>query len=692
MQSVMELVRVGAPTRRSRGESAPVDSAYDVRDLAYRPDIDGLRAVAVVAVFLYHANVPGFTGGYAGVDVFFVISGYLITRLLTPAPGHAAPGLAEFYIRRARRILPALLVTTSIVALVAVILLLPLDLIRFGKYMAAAAAGIANINALHDANYFDSGAFGVPLIHYWSLAVEEQFYLVYPAALLILARYLPRHRATAVAVAACASLAACVWGSYYHPGQTFYLAPPRGWELLLGALVALSGEFRLILPQVLVRSLRHPLVCELLAVASVLAIAAAVYSYDSYSRYPGVLTLAPCLATAALIATGTSRATWIARVLSVRPLVFTGQISYSLYLWHLPVLVFFTYFIIEAPSTAQVIGVFALSYALAVVSWRRVEKPVRNRSVLSSNRSFGVAAITLSAGLVAGGLLLSKSDGLSWRFSPEINSVAAVAGRHPEMERICGVTLQAGIPADHLCRYGPAADGLPIMLVWGDSHAASLIPAYERLAVAHHLQLFVVGRGGCRPLLGVLSRPLPGIKRSECALFNASVVRAIATLNPRLVVLNAHWIETEADLEAQPDLFAAPGQPKLRRALQQTVELVDPAKHPVCVVLDVPTMKYNVPYAIAMVHRRGISSTTLGLDAGEARGEFREFEQHVRALQQLGMVRVADPKDALCKSGSCVLEADGQPLYRDRDHLAPPGAQLVMSALESCFDPQVTSR
>lgn len=692
MQSVMELVRISAPTGRSPGQSAPVNSADDARDLVYRPDIDGLRAVAVAAVFLYHANVPGFTGGFAGVDVFFVISGYLITRLLTSSPGHASPQLAEFYVRRARRILPALLVTTSIVALVAVILLLPLDLIRFGKYMASAAAGIANIIALHDANYFDSGAFGVPLIHYWSLAVEEQFYLVYPAALLILARYLPRYRAPALAVVACASLAACVWGSYYHPGQTFYLALPRGWELLLGALVAVSGEFRLMVPPVVVRSLRHPLVCELLAVASVLAMAAAFYSYDSYSRYPGMLTLAPCLATAALIATGHPRATWIARFLSVRPLVFTGRISYSLYLWHLPVLVFFTYFIIKAPNTVQVIVVFALSYALAVASWRLLEKPIRNRTVLSSNRSFVVAALTLSAGLVAGGLLLWRSDGLAWRLSPEVNSVAAVAGRHPEMERICGVALQAGIPPEHLCRYGPAADGLPILLVWGDSHAASLIPAYERLAVAHHLQLFVVGRGGCRPLLGVLSRPLPGIRRSECALFNASVIQAITSLNPRLVVLNAHWIETEADLETQPDLFAAPGQPKLRRALQQTVELIDPAKHPVCVVLDVPTMKYNVPYAIAMVHRRGISSTTLHLDAAEARGEFREFERHVRALQQLGMVRVSDPKDALCKSGSCALEDNGQPLYRDRDHLAPPGAQLVLSALESCFDPQVTSR
>ena len=653
--------------------------------MTYRPDIDGLRALAVAAVILYHAGVPGFTGGYVGVDVFFVISGYLITQLLTASPGHAPMGLTEFYYRRARRILPALMLTTTVVAVVAVILLLPLDLIRFGKYLATSVVGVANITALHDANYFDDGAFGVPLLHYWSLAVEEQFYLVYPAALLIIGKYLPRYCLLALAVMTCVSLAACIWGSYYYPGQTFYLAPPRGWELLLGAVVALSAQSASILPRAALRLIRYPPVSELLAAASVLAIALAVCSYDSYTRYPGALTIVPCAATAALIATGGQRSTWISRFLSVRPMVFTGRISYSLYLWHLPMLVLITYFNIEALDTLQLIVVLALTYALSAASWKLVEKPIRARSLLHSNRSFVAASVTLGAGIVAAGVLLSGSDGLRWRLTPEVLSVADVAGRHPEMERICGLVLEEGIPPERLCRYGPSLDGAPIMLVWGDSHAASLIPAYERLASSHHMQLFVVGRGGCRPLLGVETRLLPDPARSTCVRFNASVVRAMTRLNPRLVVLNAHWLEAESDLMPQPDLFAAPGQPKLRRALQQTVQLVGTASRSVCVVLDVPVLKYNAPYAIAMTHRRGISSTKLRLDAADAVGQYRDFEQHVRALRDLGMVRLADPKTLLCGSGSCALEKDGQPLYRDRNHLSPMGAELVMSSLESCF-------
>lgn len=686
MQSVTGLTAVDPPAPLSHERSTTLECVDAPRELTYRPDIDGLRAVAVVAVILYHARVPGFEGGYVGVDIFFVISGYLITQLLTAAPGHAPLGMAEFYLRRARRILPALLVCTSVVAVASLILLLPIDLIRFGKYLASSVVGVANITGLLDANYFDSGADDVSLLHYWSLAVEEQFYLVYPAVLLLLATYLPRGRMLALAVITCLSLAACILGSYYHPGYAFYLAPPRAWELLLGALVALSAEVRSALPRAVVRLGSYPLLNELLAACGVLVIALAVCSYDSYTRYPGVLTLAPCVGSAVLIATGRRRGTWIAAVLSMRPLVFTGKISYSLYLWHLPMLVLCSYFNITELSTAQVIGVLALTYALAAASWKWVEKPVRGRSVLKSNRSFLVASGALGAAIAAAGLLLFYSDGLPWRMSPEAVSIAAVAGPHPEMEHICGLMPREGIPPNRLCRYGPELGGAPILLVWGDSHAAALIPAWERLAAAHHMQLFVVGQGGCRPFLGVTSRMLADPARGKCARFNAAVAREMASLNPRLVVLNAHWLESAADLTPQADLTAAPGQPTVRRALQQTVQAVESQQRPVCVVLDVPVLSRDGPYAMAMAYRRGVPTETLGLPGVDAMGQYREFERHVWAMRQLGMVRVAEPKDVLCSAGSCAIEAGGEPLYRDRNHLSPAGALFVSRTLESCFD------
>src|SRR5580704_5764166 len=196
---------------------------------AYRPDIDGLRALAVIAVILYHAQVPGFGGGYVGVDIFFVISGYLITRLLA---GTGATPLripwSEFYLRRARRILPALLLTSLVAAVLAVIMLLPYDLTRFGKYLTASSLFLSNVPEWREGGgYLNSRAAYVAITHFWSIAVEEQFYLVYPLALWLIGTFAPARRTSALLLLALISLALCVWGSYRQPLANFYLAPTR---------------------------------------------------------------------------------------------------------------------------------------------------------------------------------------------------------------------------------------------------------------------------------------------------------------------------------------------------------------------------------------------------------------------------------------------------------------------------------
>jgi peptidoglycan/LPS O-acetylase OafA/YrhL len=660
----------------SVGMKTPRDVSPD--EPVYRPDIDGLRAVAVVAVVLYHSRIAGWEGGYVGVDVFFVISGYLITLVLAASnPRRLRMGLGNFYLRRARRILPAMLLTSLVVTVAAVVILLPWNLIRFGKYLAASAVALTNITAWTDTNYFNVGALDVPLLHYWSLAVEEQFYLVYPATLLIIGRWVGSRRLPALAVLTCASLGLCIWASTHRPTANFYWAPTRGWELLLGALVALSSE----------RGGWRRLPAELAAVCSLLAIAFAIYSFGSAVRYPGVLTLVPCLATATLIATGRAHRTWVARLLSLPPLVFTGCISYALYLWHLPVLVLFRYYNIEGPGTGELLLLLALIYALAVTSWLLIERPIHRRTLLRPTPSFLLACLIATSVVLTSGVLLWRSDGLPKRFSPEVVALANGGLTPPEGERACTTLLAVHVAVGRLCRYGPdtAEDGGSVLL-WGDSHAMRLVSPFEAEARVHHLRLYAAGMGGCRPLLGVASRTVSEPDRAACAEFNEAVVRAIASLNPRLIVLSGHWIDPEHDLLLRPGFQVASGQSKLARALENTLPRIRSADRAICVVQDVPTFKYDVPYALAMARRRGIDTDFLGVTRDDALAQYRDADAAFRELERSGVLRIADPKDALCRSGSCAFQAQGRPLYSDSNHLSIAGVEFVASSLARCFD------
>ena len=345
---------------------------------AYRPDLDGLRAIAVIAVVLFHAKVPGFSGGYVGVDVFFVISGYLITGLISENADRPLKfWLPEFYIRRARRILPALFATCVIVAVPVIALYLPWDLARFGSALAATPVMMTNIVVWRQVfSYFRSDVTLLPISHLWSIAVEEQFYLIYPLTLALISQCLPRNRHTALFAIALASFTACVWGSYYAPSANYFLAPSRAWELLLGAMLAIRAE----------SSIKSLLAREMLAALGLVTLIISVWRYDATTRYPGAYSLAPCAASALLILSGGGPSTLVSRLLSRRPLAFTGLISYSLYLWHFPILIVFPYFQITQVGSVEMAGMLACTYLIAAFSWRYVEMPVRNRT-LSKNQS-----------------------------------------------------------------------------------------------------------------------------------------------------------------------------------------------------------------------------------------------------------------------------------------------------------------
>lgn len=648
-----------------------------LRAPSYRPDIDGLRAIAVVAVILFHAEIPGFTGGFVGVDVFFVISGYLITQLLVgSAEKPLRLRLTDFYIRRARRILPALFATSLIVAAAAVAIFLPWDLARFGRYLAATAVLTTNIAAWTERlGYFQSKWALIPITHFWSIAIEEQFYLLYPIAFIGVCKYLPRYRTTALIALAAVSFAVCVWGSYHAPAANYFLAPSRAWELLLGGALATSGDWRI----------GSRLVDELIAVAALLTLAIVGYRYGPTTPYPGWWAIVPCAASAILIQTGRQQSTMVGKLLSLRPLVFTGLISYSLYLWHYPVLFVSSYYNIRKFGALGLGMLIAGVFIVAVVSWKCIEMPVRTRSFLKSNRSFLLSSLTVNIAILVAGVVLWRSDGLPWRFAPELRARGSEwLLNGGDLSRCVSVPWDK-IASGELCSFGPQDDNAVRGLVWGDSHAMALLPAYEELAVSHHLRLYFATTSSCRPLLGFTNRTQNDSGRVACAGFNAAVAQAVRRLDPKLLILNAHWVDADADLISQSNAAAVAGESNFARGIRETLRETGSLNRSVCVVLDVPTFKYDLPNALGVARKRGIAEDFLQLTRAEALEQFQAPERDIRALAQRGLLRSVDPKDLLCRGNSCSFESDGHLLYWDGNHLSPAGAQFVSTIIDGCF-------
>jgi peptidoglycan/LPS O-acetylase OafA/YrhL len=645
---------------------------------AYRRDIDGLRGVAVATVVLFHAHVPGFGGGYVGVDVFFVISGYLITLLLLgSAHQPLRASLANFYIRRSRRILPALMVVSLIAAAAASVLLLPWALVRFGRYLVATALLVPNIAAWFEGyNYFRSFGENVALLHYWSIAIEEQFYLIYPLALVLVSRYLPRHRTPVLLLIAAASFALCAWSSYYHPVANYYLAPSRVWELLLGAAIATSQA----------PLIRSQATGELLAATGLATLIAVVFLYSPDTRYPGIYTLAPCAAAAALIVAGQQRCTLAGRLLSLRPIVFTGLISYSLYLWHFVLETLFVYYHVVEVTALQTAALIGVMYLLAYVSWKVIETPIRRRRFLKSNRTFVQWAVACNAVVFAAGWVMWASHGLPGRFPPEFQTEGRMWNLPRDDIMHCINLTRDEIASGQLCSFGPQNNSVPRVLVWGDSHVMSLFNAYAKLADQHQVRVYISANSSCRPLLDLTDVSIPEMARDRCAEVNTATVQAIERLRPSVVILNARWLVPDSQLIPPAQADPAPGESNLMFGLQRSVEAVQAPGRSICAVLDVPDYKYDLPYVIATARRRGLGESFLQLSLAEAQAQLRQSELDLRALERQGKLFTVDPKQVLCRSGSCEYEHGDTLLYVDANHLSWQGALWVSGEIDRCFE------
>ena len=651
--------------------------------ITYRPDIDGLRALAVVPVVVFHSGLPIFPGGYVGVDVFFVISGYLITSILLEDVQAGKYSVLSFYERRVRRIFPALFVVLAACSVASFSVMFAHELYEFAHSLIAAAFFYSNYFFMFDAGYFAAPSETKPLLHIWSLAVEEQFYIVFPIYLYAILR-LPRRIALWLTIALLlTSLAYSIYLVRAAPADAFFSAPSRFWELLAGAVLAMVRSERRL-------SARTG---ALASVAGLALILYAVFAFSDATAFPGLAALAPVAGSALLIATGTSRANPVAYVLAWQPVRFIGLISYSLYLWHWPVLVYFRLWKISEPSLWEILLLMGVTFGLAALTWKYVEQPFRRKRWLADRRRIlQVGVVTmLVTGAAAQATL--NANGFPARY-PEGVGATLAAARDVDEPATCFLHDSSTGKSLKLCRMGSTMRNPARFAFWGDSHALALFPALNRSAENAGTSGVFTWRGGCPPLLDVRQSNQDPFACPEHARGFLDYVSARPEI--RNVILAGRWSiyamgeryrgedgRTVYILDDQStETTLAENRAVFRRAFLRTVEALAKSGKRIVIVTQVPETEFDIPTAVAR-------QTALGrrIDFRPRVSDYEERNALVSevfrvANRRVGIVTVS-PHEAMCAAGRCKVTDGAAPIYRDSSHLTATFA----ATLASVFDP-----
>jgi peptidoglycan/LPS O-acetylase OafA/YrhL len=620
--------------------------------LSYRPDIDGLRAIAIVLVVLGHAGLI-FRGGFLGVDIFFVISGFLITSLLRKEIASGSFSLTRFWVRRVHRLLPALTVASLGTVTLSCLLMLPEDLAELGRSLMAQSLLLANVFFWQTSGYFDGAASQKPLLHYWSLAVEEQFYLFFPLLMML------KPGRKMLAGLALGSLTLTLLTNQQHPSACFYLLPFRAWELLLGGLLALSER------EVPARWRAGTAWVGLLAIAL-----AALQIHEKKVIWPGWATLIPCLATALLIASCRQPDHAVARFLSHPRMVWLGLISYSWYLWHWSMIALWnSWKLSRTPVLVRLLWV-GLGCLLGYLSYRYIETPCRRpRADRSAARVLGLAA-GVQLLLFGVGWLLAYSQGWPGRL-PEPLLRLADRGTPPwaHYQVSLDQARQGQLPI--LGQDGPLR-----LVLWGDSHAMALIPELEKQALRARCRVLVATHSGAVPLIGYPSPDVCSLG-PDMEAWNQAVLERIKEHEPAPgVLLAARW-----SYQPRPELA--------REALERTVDAL--GGHRVWLLQEVPVYPYDPRKALLRAAWWGESGAALGLTRQQYTQQNAGLASWSVGLLERGLVTL-DPGDFFFATGErASLSRDGLSCYWDDNHLSPQGASLLAPLLAPLLLEQTNS-
>ncbi len=639
----------------------------------YRPDIDGLRAVAVLAVIAYHADARLAPGGFVGVDVFFVISGFLISSIIFKNLERGSFSFADFYARRIRRIFPALSVVLVAVLAAGWLTLLPDAYGQLGRHVAAGAGFVSNIVFWREAGYFDKAAEQKPLLHLWSLGVEEQFYLLWPG-LMVVCSNIGLNLLVVVVTVAAGSFLLNVMAVHTMPAAVFYLPVTRLWELLLGSVLAyasvssVSGEDRIsrALSWYRSRSLR---IRDSESWLGALLLIASFVEVSRLRAFPGWWALLPTVGTFLIISAG-MQARVNRHVLSRPALVFVGLISYPLYLWHWPLLSYLRIMTFGDPPAIWLAAAVAAAFLLAWATYRFLELPVRAGAIAGRGRL--VMALSAALALLAlVGVWTNAIGGVPSRFTVALRPMVTFKYDYGAAYREGRCFLMPNQTEDAFAAdcLDPPMAGAPLLFLWGDSHGAHLYPGLRELQHTRPFRVAQYTASGCPPLVGA-STP----SRPACPAITASTIARIRQLKPQIVVLAAWWVSYD-DLTPLARTVAM-----LKAMGVERIVVMGPA----------PNWVHPVPQVLVAAFERDPfhrvpNRTSFGLlpNAAQAERQLRSI------VAPLGVVYVSE-LDILCDADGCLARigrTDDDFTAWDSSHLTAAGSELLIrGAATRLFD------
>ena len=644
--------------------------------MKYRAEIDGLRALAVLPVILFHAGFEWFSGGFVGVDVFFVISGYLITTIIISEMAEGKFSIVNFYERRARRILPALFFVMASCLPFAWLWLTPSDLKDFGQSLVAVSTFSSNILFWLESGYFDTAAELKPLLHTWSLAVEEQYYILFPIFLMLTWRLGIKWILILLSIVFFISLGIAQWGAYNSPTAAFFLLPTRGWELLVGVFAAFYLKYN--------THLKSHSLNQALSLLGFCLIVYSIIAFDETTPFPSLYALVPTIGTGLLILCTVPK-TLVHKLLSLKFIIGIGLISYSAYLWHQPLLAFARHRLLGEVSELTLIALCLISLVLAWFSWKFVEAPFRNKKTLTRNRVFffSMVCIVIFSSL---GLSMQLKNG----YGDRVNFTEELANsfESPSLEN-CFDTPFNHSAEQWGCILG-RGEGEINFILFGDSHSLSLKTLIDEKAKQKGIKVFYTGSSGCLPFIGIHPQRDDQYV-NNCNLLNKRIFELAKSTDLDGIIFSARWsyytlgdydfngAQLVSDKEEGPfslqhsvDTFIS--------ALGITIEKFNSIEVPVHLITQPPHQKY-LPESVYFSSFKGIGSIE---SLSVKRADFdRLNEIPINAFYEYGNnINIYNITDLFCDEFVCLIGEKDRSFYYDNDHLSIDGAMKLEEIIE----------